>query len=56
VIAFAAIIPVLFLGLAGYRSLAMLLVGGFFLGLAGTSSAVGVPFVHAWFPAESPCS
>lgn len=52
VVSFATIIPVLFLGLAGYRSLAGLLVGGFFLGLAGTSFAVGVPFVNAWFSAE----
>ena len=52
VVAFATIIPVLFLGLAGYRSLTTLLVGGFFLGLGGTSFAVGVPFVNAWFPAE----
>jgi len=46
----ATIIPVLFLGLAGQMSLAALLVGGFFLGLAGTSFAIGVPFVTAWFP------
>ena len=52
VVSFATIVPVLFLGLAGYRSLTMLLVGGFFLGVAGTSFAVGVPFVNAWFPAE----
>jgi MFS transporter, NNP family, nitrate/nitrite transporter len=52
VVSFATIAPVLFLGLVGYRSLTMLLVGGFFLGLAGTSFAVGVPFVNAWFPAE----
>ncbi len=49
---FATIVPVLFLGLAGYRSLAGLLIGGFFLGLAGTSLGVGVPFVNAWFPPE----
>jgi NNP family nitrate/nitrite transporter-like MFS transporter len=49
---FATIVPVLFLGLAGYRSLAGLLVGGFFLGLAGTALAIGVPFVNAWFPPE----
>jgi MFS transporter, NNP family, nitrate/nitrite transporter len=49
VISFASILPVLFLGLAGYRSLAALLVGGFFLGVAGTSFAVGIPFVNAWF-------
>jgi MFS transporter, NNP family, nitrate/nitrite transporter len=52
VIAFATVIPVLFLGLVGYRSLTMLLIGGFFLGLAGTSFAVGVPFVNAWFKPE----
>jgi len=52
VISFSTIVPVLFLGLFGYRSLAALLVGGFFLGLAGTSFAVGVPFVSAWFPAH----
>src|SRR6266700_681886 len=52
VVSFAAILPVLFLCLAGYRSLAGLLAGGFFLGVAGTSFAVGVPFVNAWFPAE----
>jgi NNP family nitrate/nitrite transporter-like MFS transporter len=52
VVSFATIIPVLFLGLVGYRSLAGLLIGGFFLGLAGTSFAVGVPFVNAWFSAE----
>src|SRR5215470_691950 len=50
VISFATIGPVLFLGLVGYRSLAGVLAGGFFLGLAGTSFAVGVPFVNAWFP------
>ena len=48
-ISFATILPVLFLGLAGYRTLAGLLIGGFFLGLAGTSFAIGVPFVNAWF-------
>lgn len=46
------IIPVLYLGLAGHSSLPALLVGGFFLGIAGTSFAVGVPFVNAWFPPE----
>src|SRR5690242_7002021 len=51
VVSFATIVPVLFLGLAGYRSLTALLIGGFFLGVAGTSFAVGVPFVSAWFPA-----
>ncbi|MEW1910402.1 MFS transporter [Kitasatospora sp. NPDC085895] len=48
----ATIVPVLYLGLAGHSSLTELLVGGFFLGIAGTSFAVGVPFVSAWFPPE----
>lgn len=48
----STIVPVLFIGLVGYRSLAGLLVGGFFLGLAGTAFAVGVPFVSAWFPPQ----
>jgi MFS transporter, NNP family, nitrate/nitrite transporter len=38
--------------LFGHSSLAALLVGGFFLGIAGTAFAVGVPFVSAWFPPE----
>ena len=49
VISFVSIAPVLYLGLAGHSSLAGLLVGGFFLGIAGTAFAVGVPFVNAWF-------
>lgn len=46
----ATIMPVLFIGLAGQRSLVSLLIGGFFLGIGGTAFAVGVPFVNAWFP------
>ena len=46
----ATIAPVLFLGLFGQDSYAALLVGGFFLGIAGTSFAIGVPFVNAWYP------
>src|SRR5215475_5317427 len=49
-VSLATIVPVLYLGLSGYGSLAGLLVGGFFLGIAGTAFAVGVPFVNAWFP------
>ena len=49
-ISFATIVPVLFIGQFGYRSYGALLVGGFFLGLGGTTFAVGVPFVNAWFP------
>ncbi|MEU4841954.1 nitrate/nitrite transporter [Nocardia testacea] len=46
------VLPVLFLGLVGHSALAALLIGGFFLGIAGTVFAVGVPFVSAWFPPE----
>jgi MFS transporter, NNP family, nitrate/nitrite transporter len=48
----ATIVPVLFLGFFALDSYALLLVGGFFLGIAGTAFAVGVPFVNAWFPPE----
>jgi NNP family nitrate/nitrite transporter-like MFS transporter len=49
-VSLVTIIPVLFLGLVGHSSLAALLIGGFFLGIAGTAFAVGVPLVNAWFP------
>jgi NNP family nitrate/nitrite transporter-like MFS transporter len=48
----ATILPILFLAFFALDSYALLLVGGFFLGIAGTSFAVGVPFVNAWFPPE----
>ena len=50
IISLVTSVPVLYLGLFGHSSLAALLVGGFFLGIAGTAFAVGVPFVSAWFP------
>lgn len=46
------ILPVLFIAFFALDSHALLLVGGFVLGIAGTSFAVGVPFVNAWFPPE----
>ena len=46
------IVPILFIAFVGQTSYAALLVGGFFLGIAGTAFAVGVPFVNAWFPPE----
>jgi NNP family nitrate/nitrite transporter-like MFS transporter len=49
-VSLCTVVPVLYLGLLGHASLASLLVGGFFLGIAGTAFAVGVPFVTAWFP------
>ncbi len=44
------ILPVLFLGLVAQSSYWAVIGGGFVLGIAGTSFAVGVPFVNAWFP------
>ena len=52
IVSLATIVPVLFIGFYGQTSYAALLVGGFFLGISGTSFAVGVPFVNAWFPPE----
>jgi NNP family nitrate/nitrite transporter-like MFS transporter len=46
------IVPVLFIAFVALDSYTLLLVGGFFLGVAGTAFAVGVPFVNAWFPPE----
>ncbi|HEU4568604.1 MAG TPA: MFS transporter [Marmoricola sp.] len=46
------IVPVLFIAFAALSSYTLMLVGGFFLGTAGTAFAVGVPFVNAWFPPE----
>ncbi len=46
------IIPILFIAFFALNSYALLLVGGFFLGIAGTAFAVGVPFVNSWFPPE----
>jgi NNP family nitrate/nitrite transporter-like MFS transporter len=48
----ATIVPILFIAFFAQTSYVALLVGGFFLGIAGTSFAVGVPFVNAWFPPE----
>ncbi|MEV0673149.1 nitrate/nitrite transporter [Mycobacterium sp. NPDC050441] len=46
----ASIVPVLAVGAAGEaRSYPMLLVCGFFLGVAGTVFAVGIPFANNWY-------
>lgn len=45
-----SILPVVFMGFA--NSYAMMLIGGFFLGMAGSSFAIGVPFSSRWFSAE----
>jgi NNP family nitrate/nitrite transporter-like MFS transporter len=52
IVSLVTVVPVLYLGLFGHSSLAALIVGGFFLGIAGTAFAVGVPFVGAWYPPE----
>ena len=50
VLTLASAIPVLLVALAGsLKSYPLLLVFGFFLGVAGTTFAVGIPFVNAWF-------
>jgi MFS transporter, NNP family, nitrate/nitrite transporter len=46
------IVPVLYIGFFAQTSYLALIIGGFFLGIAGTAFAVGVPFVNAWFPPE----
>jgi NNP family nitrate/nitrite transporter-like MFS transporter len=50
VLCFVSIAPVLGVAWAGNAdSYALLLVFGFFLGIAGTTFAVGIPFVNAWY-------
>lgn len=45
------IIPVLLVGFAA-TNYAMLIIGGFLLGVGGTAFAVGVPFVNSWYPPQ----
>ncbi len=52
VISAITIVPILFIAFFALNSYALILIGGFFLGIAGTAFAVGVPFVNAWFPPE----
>ncbi|MEU8245379.1 MFS transporter [Nonomuraea sp. NPDC048916] len=47
IICFVSILPVLFVGWSG--SYGWLLFWGFLLGIPGTSFAVGIPFVNAWY-------
>jgi NNP family nitrate/nitrite transporter-like MFS transporter len=51
VVSALTILPVLYLGHLA-DSYAEVLAGGFFLGLGGTTFAIGVPFVNAWYPPE----
>ena len=50
VVSALTILPVLFIGYLGSDSYTMMLVGGFVLGLGGTTFAIGIPLVNAWFP------
>ena len=46
----SSIVPVLAVGIAGTMgSYPLLLVFGFFLGIAGTIFAVGIPFSNNWY-------
>ena len=48
----ASSVPVLLVALAGaLGSYTLLLVFGFLLGIAGTTFAIGIPFVNAWYEA-----
>ena len=51
-VSLATIVPIVFIGFYGQTDYAALLMGGFFLGISGTSFAAGVPFVNAWFPPD----
>lgn len=51
-ISLLTVIPVLFIGFLGLNSYPMLLLGAFFLGIAGTTFAIGVPYVNSWYPKE----
>ncbi|MEZ7131649.1 nitrate/nitrite transporter [Nonomuraea sp. AD125B] len=46
-VCFVSIVPVLFVGWSG--SYGWLLFWGFLLGIPGTSFAIGIPFVNAWY-------
>ncbi|OBG84952.1 MFS transporter [Mycobacterium sp. NS-7484] len=49
----ASIVPVLAVGAAGEaKSYPLLLICGFFLGIAGTIFAVGIPFANNWYEAS----
>ena len=47
----ATIVPVLFIGLVADTYL-LLVLGGFLIGLGGTTFAIGVPLVNSWFPPQ----
>ena len=51
VMALLTILPVLYLGYVA-DSFGTYILGGFFLGLGGTTFAIGIPFVNSWFPPQ----
>ncbi|MDR0481728.1 MAG: MFS transporter [Cellulomonadaceae bacterium] len=54
-VSLATIIPVLYIGLIAepeIHSIVAVQIGGFFLGLAGTAFAIGIPHVSKWFSPE----
>jgi NNP family nitrate/nitrite transporter-like MFS transporter len=53
VLCFVTVLPILLVAWAGNaESYPMLLVAGFLLGIGGTTFAIGIPFVNAWFQAS----
>lgn len=51
VVCLLSTVPTFLIGLSP-SSYGMLLLWGFFLGIAGTSFAIGIPFVNAWYQAD----
>ncbi|MCV7383923.1 MFS transporter [Mycolicibacter longobardus] len=52
-VSLASIVPVLVVGYAAkIGSYPLILTGGFFLGVAGTVFAIGIPFANNWFAPE----
>ncbi len=49
IVSLLTVLPVLYLGHLA-NSFAAYLAGGFFLGLGGTTFAIGIPFVNSWYP------
>jgi NNP family nitrate/nitrite transporter-like MFS transporter len=50
ILSFVSVAPVLLVAFAGnLESYGLLLLFGFFLGIAGTTFAAGIPFVNAWY-------
>ena len=49
VVSLLTILPVLYLGHVA-DSYGQLILGGVFLGLGGTTFAIGIPFVNSWYP------